>query len=38
MSVTVTSAGKRAPLSELEQLLSEERNPRTMGIDLMTSA
>lgn len=36
-SVAIT-ANKRAPLSELEQLLSEERNPRTMGIDLMSSA
>jgi N-acetylmuramic acid 6-phosphate etherase len=38
MSVTMTSANGRAALSELEQLVSEERNPRTMGIDLMTSA
>ena len=29
---------RRALLSELEQLVSEERNPRTMGIDLMSTA
>jgi N-acetylmuramic acid 6-phosphate etherase len=38
MSVAVTSASKRTPLSELEQLVSEERNQRTLGIDLMSSA
>ncbi len=38
MSVAMNAAGKRAPLSELERLVSEERNPRTMGIDLMSSA
>ena len=37
MSVAMNAASKRAPLSELEQLVSEERNPRTMGIDLMSS-
>jgi N-acetylmuramic acid 6-phosphate etherase len=29
---------RRALLSELDQLVSEERNPRTMGIDLMSTA
>jgi N-acetylmuramic acid 6-phosphate etherase len=38
MSAAINTAGKRAPMSELEQLLSEERNPRTLGIDLMSSA
>ena len=38
MNVAVTSASNRAPLRELEQLLSEERNQRTLGIDLMSSA
>lgn len=38
MNVAVTSASKRTPLSELEQLVSEERNERTLGIDLMSSA
>jgi N-acetylmuramic acid 6-phosphate etherase len=28
---------QRAPLSELQGLVSEERNPRTMGIDLMST-
>ena len=34
----MNGASRRAPLAELEQLVSEERNPRTMGIDLMSSA
>ena len=45
-SSTATSAGqttanaddRRALLTQLEQLVSEDRNPRSMGIDLMSSA
>jgi N-acetylmuramic acid 6-phosphate etherase len=33
--VSAIATDRRALLSELEQLVSEERNPRTMGIDLM---
>jgi N-acetylmuramic acid 6-phosphate etherase len=36
--VSAIATDRRALLSELEQLVSEERNPRTMGIDLMSSA
>jgi len=36
--MTARGSDRRVPLSELEQLVSEERNPRTMGIDLMPTA
>jgi len=36
--MTAPSSDRRVLLSELEQLVSEERNPRTMGIDLMAPA
>lgn len=36
-SMTAAVSDRRALLSELEQLVSEERNPRTMGIDLMAT-
>lgn len=35
--MTAAVSDRRALLSELEQLVSEERNPRTMGIDLMAT-
>ena len=35
--MTAVVSDRRALLSELEQLVSEERNPRTMGIDLMAT-
>lgn len=35
--MTARGSDRRVPLSELEQLVSEERNPRTMGIDLMAT-
>lgn len=35
--MTAVVRDRRVPLSELEQLVSEERNPRTMGIDLMST-
>ncbi len=35
--VVSTAADRQALLSELEGLVSEERNPRTMGIDLMST-
>lgn len=35
--MTAAASQRQALLSELNQLLSEERNPRTMGIDLMSS-
>jgi len=36
--MTVLSAEHRALMSELEQLISEERNPNTMEIDLLPTA
>lgn len=36
--MTAVGSDRRVLLSELEQLVSEERNPRTMGIDLMAPA
>jgi hypothetical protein len=36
--MTVLSAEHRALMSELEQLISEERNPNTMEIDLLPIA
>ncbi len=33
----VSPAEHRALISELEHLISEERNPNTMGIDLLTT-
>jgi N-acetylmuramic acid 6-phosphate etherase len=36
--MTAPGSDRRVLLSELEQLVSEERNPRTMGIDLMAPA
>jgi N-acetylmuramic acid 6-phosphate etherase len=36
--MTVLSAERRAHMSELEQLISEERNPNTMEIDLLPTA
>lgn len=35
--MTAAATDRRALLGELEQLVSEERNPRTMGIDLMST-
>ncbi len=35
--MTAAVRDRRVLLSELEQLVSEERNPRTMGIDLMST-
>jgi N-acetylmuramic acid 6-phosphate etherase len=35
--MTAAAKDRRVLLSELEQLVSEERNPRTMGIDLMST-
>lgn len=35
--MTAVASDRRVLLSELEQLVSEERNPRTMGIDLMAT-
>lgn len=35
--MTAVVRDRRVLLSELEQLVSEERNPRTMGIDLMAT-
>jgi N-acetylmuramic acid 6-phosphate etherase len=35
--MTAASNSTRAPLAELERLVSEERNPRTLGIDLMSA-
>jgi N-acetylmuramic acid 6-phosphate etherase len=35
--MTAVVSNRRALLSELDQLVSEERNPRTMGIDLMST-
>ena len=35
--MTAVVSDRRALLSELDQLVSEERNPRTMGIDLMST-
>lgn len=35
--MTAVVRDRRVLLSELEQLVSEERNPRTMGIDLMST-
>jgi len=35
--MTAAASDRRALLNELEQLVSEERNPRTMGIDLMAT-
>ena len=36
--MTVLSAEHGALMSELEQLISEERNPNTMEIDLLPTA
>ena len=36
--MTVLSAERGALMSELEQLISEERNPNTMEIDLLPTA
>jgi N-acetylmuramic acid 6-phosphate etherase len=35
--MSAAASERQALLSELDQLVSEERNPRTMGIDLMSS-
>ena len=35
--MSAVAADRRALLSELQQLVSEDRNPRTMGIDLMST-
>lgn len=38
IEVSAAAGDRQALLSELKQLVSEERNPRSMGIDLMSSA